>query len=64
MDGGKVHGTIPALDPDALEDGRDVLVPTDFRSVFAEVAGSHLDIDQDEILFPNWDGKRIELMKA
>ena len=31
MDGGKVHGIIPALDPDALEDGRDLPVMTDFR---------------------------------
>ena len=64
VDGGKVHGDIPALDPDALEDGRDLPVAVDFRSVFAEVAGSHLSIHQDDVLFPNWDGERIELMKG
>ncbi len=66
LDGGKVFGNIPEiLSPDALADGRDLPVSTDFRSVFAAVAGSHLSISQqnDGILFPDWKGERLPLMK-
>jgi uncharacterized protein (DUF1501 family) len=62
VDGGKVHGAIPSLAPEALEDERDLPVTTDFRSVFAEVAGKHLGIRKDDVLFPDWVGKRIPLL--
>lgn len=64
VDGGKVHGKVPALDPDALEDGRDLPVTTDFRAVFSEVAGKHLNIAKDEILFPGWTGGRARVMRS
>ena len=64
MDGGKVHGKVPALDPDALEDGRDLPVTTDFRAVFSEVTGKHLNIAKDEILFPGWTGGRARVMRS
>ncbi len=62
--GGKVHGKIESLDPDALDDGRDLPVTTDFRSVFSEVAGTHLNISNDAVLFPGWGGKRMKFMKV
>jgi len=65
VDGGRVHGTVPErLVRDALEDGRDLPVTTDFRSVFAEVAGKHLRIDRahDGALFPGWEGRRLSLL--
>ena len=61
VDGGKVHGSVPELSVDQLEDQRDLHVTTDFRSVFAEVAGQHLAITDDEMLFPNWNGQRLPL---
>lgn len=61
VDGGKVHGSVPELSVDQLEDQRDLPVTTDFRSVFAEVAGQHLAITDDEMLFPNWNGQRLPL---
>jgi len=64
VDGGKVHGTIPELDPDALQDGRDLPVTTDFRAVFSEVASKHLIVGRDHVLFPGWSGDRIALMKS
>lgn len=67
VDGGKVHGSIPAsLEPDALEDGRDLPVTTDFRSVFSEVAGKQFSIAaaNDRSIFPNWTGKRLPLFTA
>ena len=65
VDGGKVHGTVPErLVVDALEDGRDLPVTTDFRSVFAEVAGKHLNIPRsdDGAVFPGWEGARFRLI--
>jgi uncharacterized protein (DUF1501 family) len=61
--GGLVHGTVPDLTVENLEDGRDLPVTTDFRSVFSEVADKHLKIDNDKVLFPDWDGKKIGVMK-
>ncbi len=62
LDGGKVHGELPSLDPDALHEGRDLPVTTDFRGVFAEVAGKHLGARDDEAIFPGWTGGRLPLL--
>ncbi len=64
VDGGKVHGTFPGLTPDALFEGRDLPVTTDFRSVFCELAGKHLGIQDDAALFPGWTGRRLPLLKT
>jgi uncharacterized protein (DUF1501 family) len=61
--GGKVHGSIPTLSKENLEDGRDLPVTTDFRSIFSEVANNHLKINNNKILFPDWDGKKIGVMQ-
>ncbi|MFM7858613.1 MAG: hypothetical protein ACKO96_43515 [Flammeovirgaceae bacterium] len=58
-----MHGTIQPLAVENLEDGRDLTVTTDFRSVFSEVASKHLRIADDRILFPDWTGKGIGVMK-
>ena len=64
VEGGKVHGKFPGLAPEALYEGRDLPVTTDFRSVFCELAGKHLGIRDDGKLFPGWTGGRLELLKA
>ncbi len=61
--GGKIHGTVPELAIENLEDGRDLPVTTDFRSVFSEVADKHLKIQNDAVLFPGWTGKKMPLFK-
>ncbi len=63
VNGGIVHGNMPSLAKENLEDGRDVPVTTDFRSVFSEVADTHLKIHNDKVLFPEWDGKKIGVMR-
>ena len=60
VQGGRIHGTFPSLD--ALYEGRDLPVTTDFRSVFCELAGKHLGIHEDGRLFPGWSGKRLPLL--
>lgn len=62
VNGGKVHGDLKALAVENLEDGRDLAVTTDFRSVFSEVADKHLRINSDNVLFPEWKGNKIGVM--
>jgi uncharacterized protein (DUF1501 family) len=62
VSGGLVHGLVNPLAVENLEDGRDLAVTTDFRSVFSEVADKHLNIHNDKILFPDWSGKTIGVM--
>jgi uncharacterized protein (DUF1501 family) len=62
--GGRVFGDVPVLAVENLEDGRDLPVTTDFRSVFSAVADAHLQLANDKVLFPDWDGKRAPVMKG
>ncbi len=64
VEGGKVHGELPGLEADALHEGRDLPVTTDFRAVFAEVAGRHLGVTDDATVFPGWRGGRLPLFKS
>lgn len=64
VDGGRVHGDFRGLDSDALYEGRDLPVTTDFRALFAEVAGQHLKITDDQEMFPGWTGGRIPVMRT
>ncbi|MBZ0110954.1 MAG: hypothetical protein K8J08_00700, partial [Thermoanaerobaculia bacterium] len=63
VDGGKVHGRFPGLEPDQLHEGRDLPVTTDFRAVFSAVAASHLGVADTAPIFPGWGGERIPLFR-
>lgn len=63
INGGIVHGKVQPLAMENLEDGRDLAVTTDFRSVFSEVADRHLNINNDSVLFPDWKGNKVGVMK-
>jgi uncharacterized protein (DUF1501 family) len=54
--GGAVYGRWPGLARERLYDGRDLAVTTDFRALFAEVAGRHLGVSKPAALFPGWTG--------
>ncbi|MEI6264014.1 MAG: DUF1501 domain-containing protein [Sphingobacteriia bacterium] len=60
--GGNVYQNIGSLAKDSLEDGRDLPVSTDFRSVFSAVANGHLQINNNGVLFPKWEGKGLGIM--
>jgi len=62
--GGKVHGSVPVLAKENLEDGRDLPVTTDFRTVFSEVADRQFNIHNDDALFPGFSSTPIGVMKA
>lgn len=63
VNGGIVHGKVEPLAPENLEEGRDLAVTTDFRSIFTEVAERHLLISDTNTLFPGFEGKSIGLMR-
>ncbi|RTL50554.1 MAG: DUF1501 domain-containing protein [Sphingobacteriales bacterium] len=63
VQGGKVYHQIKSLAKEDLEDQRDLPVSTDFRSVFSAVANTHLNIHQNNILFPDWNGNDIPIMR-
>ena len=62
--GGAVYQNIKSLAKEDLEDGRDLPVTTDFRSVFSGVANSHLKISDNKVLFPEWTGSSLNLMRS
>lgn len=63
VNGGAVHGNLKSLAVENLEDGRDLPVTTDFRSLFSAVADTHLGIRNDKVLFPDWKGEKIGVMR-
>ena len=54
--GKKVHGKWPGLEPEQLNEGRDLALTTDFRSVFSEVAFKHLGAAKMDAVFPGFGG--------
>lgn len=64
VDGGKVHGRLPKLDPANLYEGRDLPVTTDFRAVFSEVAERQFRLGPEVTLFPGWTKERIALLRG
>ncbi|TDH27747.1 DUF1501 domain-containing protein [Segetibacter sp. 3557_3] len=64
VNGGLVHGQIQPLATENLEDGRDLAVTTDFRTVFREVACRHLNIQDKGTLFPSYSGAPIGVMRS
>lgn len=52
--GGRMAGRWPGLSREQLYEGRDLAVTTDFRHLFAEVAGRHLGVPTSAPLFPGF----------
>ncbi len=52
--GGKVYGRWPGLQREQLFEARDLAVTTDFRTLFSEVARTHLNLPAATPLFPGW----------
>jgi uncharacterized protein (DUF1501 family) len=53
-----VFGRWPGLEPEQLNEGRDLALTTDFRSVFGEVAAKHLGATKPEAIFPGFGNDR------
>jgi uncharacterized protein (DUF1501 family) len=68
VNGGKVYGDWPGLGDSALNEGRDLAVTTDFRSVLAQVADRHMRLGDKALaqVFPAMPQKSagFELIRA
>jgi uncharacterized protein (DUF1501 family) len=58
--GKKVHGKWPGLEPEQLNEGRDLALTTDFRSVFSEVSFKHLGAAKMDAVFPGFKGDQTK----
>ena len=63
VNGGKVYHKMSDLSPENLEEGRDLPVTIDFRSVFNEVAEKHIMVSNPKVLFPDWNGENLSFFK-
>jgi uncharacterized protein (DUF1501 family) len=63
VQGGVVYGDVKELAIENLEDRRDLPVTTDFRTVFNAVATNHLQIQNNKLIFPDWEETPIDLMR-
>ena len=65
--GGKVYGQWPGLGPEQLNEGRDLKLTTDFRSVLGEIISKHLGTRELNAVFPGFENdsrKFPNLLKA
>ena len=53
--GGRVYGRWPGLEPHQLNEGRDLALTTDFRSVLGEVLSKHIAVQDLNAVFPGFD---------
>lgn len=58
--GGRVHGRWPGLEPEQLNEGRDLALTTDFRAVFAELASKQLGASKLASVFPGYQASSKE----
>jgi len=52
--GGRMLGRWPGLTNDALEEGADLAVTTDYRAVLADVLSGHMALADPSAIFPGW----------
>ncbi|HTZ49161.1 MAG TPA: DUF1501 domain-containing protein [Verrucomicrobiae bacterium] len=65
--GGRVYGKWPGLNDHQLNDGRDLALTTDFRTVVGEILNRHLSVKDLEPVFPGFENnqkKFVGLMQA
>jgi uncharacterized protein (DUF1501 family) len=52
--GGKVYGQWPGLAAEQLHEGRDLVLTTDFRTVFSEILTAHMGAQDVKKIFPGF----------
>lgn len=58
--GGTVYGSLPErFEREALEDGMDLPVTTDYRAVLSALTAAQLGITDHATVFPQWDGESM-----
>ena len=56
--GGNVYGKWPGLEDHQLNEGRDLMLTTDFRSVLGEILTKHVGVKDLAAVFPGFDNDR------
>ncbi len=64
VNGGRMLGKWPGLEPEQLYQGRDLAVTTDFRDVFAELAVHHLGARNLDAVFPGYQTNRDQWLNT
>jgi uncharacterized protein (DUF1501 family) len=62
--GGKMYGDWPGLANDALDEGADLAITTDYRTVLSELVASHLKFADTKTIFPGFEGRSLEYLRA
>ncbi len=57
--GGRMYGQWPGLENDALDEGADLAITTDYRHVLAEMMSGHMGFADSGILFPKFESKAL-----
>jgi uncharacterized protein (DUF1501 family) len=60
--GGNMFGKWPGLGHDALDQGADLAITTDYRTVLAEIMAGHMGFHDSKILFPGFESAKLGLM--
>jgi uncharacterized protein (DUF1501 family) len=58
VNGGRVYGEWPGLQPEQLYEGRDLNVTTDFRTVLSELVAGQLGNQDLAHVFPGFERKK------
>src|SRR5690242_2890426 len=61
--GGQIYGQWPGLEPEQLNEGRDLALTTDFRRVLGEVLSRHLGNHDLASVFPGFDNSAAGFLK-
>ncbi len=61
--GGKVYGRWPGLEPEQLNEGRDLALTTDFRTVLGEAVYRHLGNPRLDVVFPGFANEPAGFLK-
>ncbi len=60
--GGKMYGSWPGLANDDLDEGADLAITTDYRTVLSEMMAGHMGYSDTATLFPGFEGSRLEYL--
>ncbi len=64
IQGGQVYGQLPErFERDALEDGMDLPVTTDYRAVLSSLTQAQFGVDGSQV-FPGWQGGALPIIRA
>jgi uncharacterized protein (DUF1501 family) len=59
VSGGKMYGAWPGLANDDLDEGADLAITTDYRTVLAELMAGHMGFSDTGVLFPGFEDKGL-----